>query len=336
MDRARRFFKKITPPRLVLPRRGDLALSQKALDFVDDLSEKFIGLWKNFKRFLRTQAKADWETRIQKLAGVISEWLAHPVVPRHLGKMLTLGLMIASLTSGVIYGNHIPAIKQGIASLRDDVANLAGYEFAHLNLTGGTYLKPADIREIMGVKANASLLFLDIEEARKSLLKEPWIADVKITKNLPQELRVIISERKPAALWQYEGKITTIASDGTVLLHEIRQEFRHLPLLVGKSADSEARGLVEALDTFPEVKEKLRAAVLISERSWRLLLKNGPEIKMPEKDLTTALGKVMRLDQSQHILSKDISSIDVRLDDRVTLRVNEGGKEARIFVGKSL
>jgi cell division protein FtsQ len=332
MDRARRFFKKINTPRLALPRRGafDTTISSKILTILEDNGQRissFIDSTRiKTKRFIRVQLKANWKSRVENLAIIITQWVAHPIVPKHFGVFFTAGLFATSLLSGVYYGNHVPQIKASMIDLRDDAANSIGYDIRTINIIGGTFIKEAEIREIMGMSPNKSLMFFDIEEAKAKLMQEPWIADVKLTKNLPHDLQIILTERKPVALWQYEGKVSVIAPDGKVLLHHIRPEFKNLPLLVGKSADVEAKSVTDALEIYPALKDNLRAAVLVSERSWRLILKNGLEIKLPEKNYSEALARLM---QKEILLTRDLESIDLRLADRITLRLSDGATEQR-------
>lgn len=332
MDRARRFFKKIKTPRLALPRRGafDTALSDKVLAVLEEYGQRFSSYIDSIriktKRYLRAQTRADWKSRIEILAMSITHWVAHPRVPKYFGVIFTVGLFTTSLLGGVYYGNHMPTIKNTMVDLRDDIANSLGYDIRTLQIVGGTFIKEAEIREIMGVSPHKSLMFFDIEEAKAKLIQEPWIADVKLTKNFPHVLQIVLTERKPVALWQFEGKVSVIAPDGKILLHHIRPEFKNLPLLVGKSADSEAKSITDVLEIYPALKDNLRAAVLVSERSWRLILKNGLEIKLPEKDYGEALARLM---QKEFLLTRDLESIDLRLADRMTLRLSEGATEQR-------
>ena len=68
----------------------------------------------------------------------------------------------------------------------------------------------------------------------------------------------------------------------------------------------------------------MRAAVLVSGRRWDLYLDDGVTIKLPEKNLRAALAQLVRLDAEQQLLARDVIVVDLRLPDRITVRLPEG------------
>jgi cell division protein FtsQ len=68
---------------------------------------------------------------------------------------------------------------------------------------------------------------------------------------------------------------------------------------------------------------------LVAERRWNLRLKNGVDVRLPEFDVERALDQLVGLDRDKKILSRDIVSIDLRLPDRVTVRLSEAAAQAR-------
>jgi len=50
---------------------------------------------------------------------------------------------------------------------------------------------------------------------------------------------------------------------------------------------------------------------------------------LPETDPLKALAHVEKLDQEQHLLSRDIAAVDLRLEDRVTVQLTASGMEQR-------
>ena len=85
-----------------------------------------------------------------------------------------------------------------------------------------------------------------------------------------------------------------------------------------------------ALDKYPSVRDQLSAAVLVAERRWNVVLKNGINILLPSAGLEQALDTLVRLERNNKILSRDISTIDLRLADRVTVRQSDEAVAARL------
>ncbi|HEX8807865.1 MAG TPA: cell division protein FtsQ/DivIB, partial [Xanthobacteraceae bacterium] len=69
--------------------------------------------------------------------------------------------------------------------------------------------------------------------------------------------------------------------------------------------------------------------VLVAERRWNLRLTNGMDVRLPENDLQVALDRLVKLDREKNLLSRDIASIDLRLADRVTVRLSDAALQAR-------
>ncbi len=68
----------------------------------------------------------------------------------------------------------------------------------------------------------------------------------------------------------------------------------------------------------------MRAAVLVADRRWDLHLDHGVTVKLPEKHVRQALAELVKLDADEKLLARDVVVVDMRLPDRVTVRLPEG------------
>ena len=182
---------------------------------------------------------------------------------------------------------------------------------------------------IAGVTGRSSLLFFDAEAARAQLLANPWIADAAVLKLYPDRLQIAITERRAFALWQRNGRVSVIADDGTVLQPFMEPRYRGLPLVVGRGAERQAKDFIGLIDRYPEIRSALRASVLVAERRWNLRLTNGMDVRLPETDLQSALDRLVALDREKKLLSRDITTVDLRLPDRITVRLSDAAAQAR-------
>jgi cell division protein FtsQ len=69
--------------------------------------------------------------------------------------------------------------------------------------------------------------------------------------------------------------------------------------------------------------------VLVAQRRWNLRLKNGIDVRLPETGVETALATLVDLDREKKLLSRDVTAIDLRLPDRVTVRLSDEAARAR-------
>ena len=65
-------------------------------------------------------------------------------------------------------------------------------------------------------------------------------------------------------------------------------------------------------------------AVLVADRRWDLHLENGVTIKLPEKGVKEALAQLVKLNAESRLLDRDVVVVDLRLPDRITVRLPEG------------
>ncbi len=251
-------------------------------------------------------------------------------VPRGLGSSAAAVLLLASVSYGAVRGGHVPQIVENVQDLCDAAANRLGFRISEVALDGEHEVTRDKILVLAGITDRSSLLFLDAERTRARLLANPWIADATVLKLYPDRLRIEIKERKPFALWQKDGRVALIATDGTVLEAAVPPRFDGLPRVVGKGAGRSAQDFLTLLTRYPMIAQMTEASVLVAERRWNLRLKGGLEILLPEGETEQALRILIDLDRRDKLLSRDIAVVDLRLlPDRVTVRQSDSAAAAR-------
>ncbi len=250
-------------------------------------------------------------------------------LPRGFGVAATIVIIGGSLAYGAVRGQHVPAVIDWLKDARDVAANSVGFRIAAISLSGEKEVSRNEILATAGVTGNASLLFLDADAARGRLMANPWIADAAVLKLYPDRLQISITERQAFALWQKDGHVNVIAADGTVLEPYVEDRYLGLPLVVGHGAARQAKDFLTFLDRYPDIRGLLRASVMVAERRWNLRLTNGIDVRLPESDVRSALDRLVALDRDKKLLSRDITMIDLRLPDRVTVRLSDTAAAAR-------
>jgi cell division protein FtsQ len=211
---------------------------------------------------------------------------------------------------------------------RDATASSLGFRIATISLSGEKEMSREEILDAIGVTGRTSLLFLDADAARARLLTIPRIGDAAVLKLYPDRLQITITERQAFALWQKDGKVSVIAQDGTVL-EPFSGRYEGLPLVVGKGAEWRAKDFLAVVDQYPDIRGAVRASIMVAQRRWNLRLNNGIDIELPESNVEAALQRLVALDKDKKLLSRDVSSIDLRIPDRVTVRLSPTALQAR-------
>src|SRR5215217_4888686 len=74
------------------------------------------------------------------------------------------------------------------------------FAIREVHLIGGKRVSPQQAQEQAGVVLDGNVFALDTAVAEKKLLENPWIAEARVTRDLPRTLRIEIKERQAAAL----------------------------------------------------------------------------------------------------------------------------------------
>jgi cell division protein FtsQ len=257
-----------------------------------------------------------WRSRLMRL-------------PSGIGIAGSILLLAGALGYGVVKGQHVADLTAWFKDARDTVANAAGLRIAAISLTGSKEVSREEILTTAGVTGRASLLFLDADAARTRLMANPWIGDAAVLKLYPDRLQITVTERQAFAIWQKDGRVSVIAADGTVLEPFVERRYVGLPLVVGKGAERFAKDFLAVIDRYPDIRAQIRASILVAERRWNLRLLNGIDVRLPETDLGAALDRLVALDRDKKLLSRDVTMIDLRLPDRVTVRLSDAAAQAR-------
>jgi cell division protein FtsQ len=271
-----------------------------------------------------------------RFSQIVNQWslLIDTRWPRGAGVAATALVMLASLGYGMVKGDHVASVVAVLRDARDAAANVAGFRIVSIALTGHRHISREEVLATAGITGITSLLFLDVEQTRERLKNNPWIADATVLKLYPGELQIGVKEREAFALWQKDGQVAVIAEDGTVLEPYVAPRLMRLPLVVGRGAETRAKDFLALLDQYPALRDVVRASVLVGERRWNLRLKNGIDVRLPESDVAPALARLVALDREKNLITRDILAIDLRLPDRVTVRLSDAAAQARIEAAK--
>jgi cell division protein FtsQ len=255
-------------------------------------------------------------------------------VPRGVGMAAAVLMILSSIVYGTVEGGHVPTIVSGFKEARDQAANAAGFRIVSVALSGNVRVSREEVLAIAGVTGTTSLLFLDVVAVRERLRTNPWIADATVLKLYPGELQVNITERQAFALWQKDRRVSVIAEDGTVLEPFVAPGLVQLPLVVGQGAEARAKAFLALLERYPAIRDQVRASILVGERRWNLRLRNGLDIRLPEADAAAALDRLVALERASKLTTRDIAAIDLRLPDRVTVRLAPAAAQSRLDATK--
>lgn len=277
------------------------------------------------KRAWTFTSKGRWRRAARRVFSTLDD--LNP--PRGLGSAAVVALMIVAAGYGINRGGHAPQLAKDLHALCDAAANVAGFRITSVAIAGAAKLSRGEVLDLVGVDSGSSLLCLDPASARARLDDNPWVANAAVLKLYPGRLQIELTERRPVALWQKDREVSVIAADGIVLEPYTGARFTELPLVVGDGADREAKTILTLLAVAPAIRAEVKASVLVAKRRWNLHLKNGIEVLLPEEEPGAALALLAELAREKQLMSRDITLVDLRLPDRVTVRLSDAAATAR-------
>jgi cell division protein FtsQ len=178
--------------------------------------------------------------------------------------------------------------------------------------------------------AKAPQALVDVVGIRQRLLRFGWIKDARVSRRLPDTLVNDVVERSPAALWQNSGKLALIDAEGVVLDRVPVDKMPDLPLLIGPGANAQERQLDRLMADVPTLKPQLASATWVGGRRWDLNFQSGETVALPEGETAArgALTKFAKLDKSSGLLGRGIVRFDLRIPDKMIVRLPRAPGEA--------
>lgn len=205
------------------------------------------------------------------------------------------------------------------------VAQATGAVVQKIEVTGAVYTSKDDLQAALGLKKGDSLVGFDAASARARIEKLPWVRLASVDRMLPDRVNVTIYEHVPLARLVADGKIWVINKDGQRIVADTDNTFPGLPLLQGDGAATAADGLFAHLANWPQLLGQLREAQWVGGRRWDLRFVSGVVVQLPEdtKDFNAdqALPLLAKLEEARHVLTLNAGQVDLRLPDRVVLRL---------------
>jgi cell division protein FtsQ len=234
------------------------------------------------------------------------------------------GVMIVGFGGMAIAGATLAGVPQYIGTETAKAIGRAGFEVKRVEVTGIDRMERLTVYAIALDQHSMAMPLVDLDKVRDQLLNYGWIKDARVSRRLPDTLVVDIVERKPAAIWQHNQKLSLIDKEG-VILEPIKpdQPAPELPLLIGKDANLEAVRLNKLMDQAPALKPMLASASWIGNRRWDLQFQSGEVLALPEGDTLAAkaLLRFARIDGVRRLLGRGFARFDMRDPKKFVARI---------------
>jgi cell division protein FtsQ len=250
-------------------------------------------------------------------------------VPRHFGVIFTALFLGSTAVYGMVLGGHTPLVLK-------ETTSRVGFAVGQIKVTGHVETSEIDVLEQLDLDGATSLIGFGTEAARQRVLQMPWVATARVTKMYPDGVSVELTEKVPFAVWQHGDVLSLVEEKGGEIVSFNDEKYLELPLVIGEGANLKAHEIVAMMSAYPDLSDRVKAFVYIGGRRWDLQMKDGVTVQLPEKDTDAALKIVAGLEAEQALLGKDIEVVDLRIDDRMVVRLTAEAQSVRDATIKEL
>lgn len=241
-----------------------------------------------------------------------------------LGSALILALVVGS------YAGAGQALEQYIAGR----AAASGFEVRRITVTGVARMNEQKVYERALAARDVPMPLVDLDGMREELLELNWVADARVSRQLPQTLAIDVVERVPHAVLKTPDKLVLIDGTGHELEPISKADARGMLIVTGPGAGRQVQGLAAMLDSAPALRPQVEEAEWIGNRRWNLTFRTGQVLALPQGDTeaASALVTFAQLDGKSRLLGGKVATFDMRAPERIYLRIP--GRGSRI-VGTS-
>ncbi|OPL16727.1 MAG: hypothetical protein AVO39_00090 [delta proteobacterium MLS_D] len=109
------------------------------------------------------------------------------------------------------------------------------FTLAEAAVKGTDRLSDREVIQLLGVDDSTNILTADLNKMVAGVKTNPWVRDVRMTRDLPNRLIVEIIERKPVALISHDHNIYLLDREGTIFKNLDHDDKIDLPVMTGFS-----------------------------------------------------------------------------------------------------
>ncbi|MGQ0526491.1 MAG: cell division protein FtsQ/DivIB [Alphaproteobacteria bacterium] len=204
------------------------------------------------------------------------------------------------------------------------LSSRAGFRVENIMVENRIRTDAAALMAIINTEKGAPLFSFNPAAAKEQIEKINWVESAQVERRWPNTIYINLQEREPVALWQSHKKLHLIDKEGTVITSEAVESFPDLIIVMGENAPAHIEDLMNGLMADEALHERVASAKWIGDRRWDLNLHNKAVIRLPETEIKAALELLSGMQEKEHILDKDIVSIDLREPGRMSVEPASG------------
>lgn len=238
---------------------------------------------------------------------------------------------VATVTGALVWAHKADLPGRIANAIHDATVGMtlqAGFAVREVYVAGRKETAQPDLLAALAVNIGDPILYFDADSARERLIDLGWVQDARVERRLPDRIVVTLKERTPVAIWQRSKKFLLVDRNGEVIGPEGVQHYSHLKIIIGDDAPKHAAHLLAMLEREPEMMQRVTHATWVSGRQWNIRIENAIDVRLPAENPEAAWQKLLEMEREYGVLRRDITTVDLRVPDHTTVRMNRKAEPA--------
>jgi cell division protein FtsQ len=220
------------------------------------------------------------------------------------------------------------AIRATVVDARNSIAQRPEFMVNLMAIDGSDSALSQTIRDAIPFDFPRSSFDFHPADVRALILELPSVKNASVRIRPGGVLQVDIVRRVPVAIWRTADGLSLVDAEGATISKLTRRSLRpDLPVIAGEGASAHLSEALQLVDASASLGDRLRGVVRLGERRWDVVLDRNQRILLPTDGAVQALERAIMLETTRDVLSRDIARVDLRLEQRPTVRMNATATE---------
>ena len=188
-----------------------------------------------------------------------------------------------------------------------------GFIIKNIEILGENNLDKNEIIKIVSTYNNKNIFNVNINNIYSEIKNNTWIKKATVEIIYPNTIKILLTEKKPIAIWQNRYGNSLITKNGDVISEKNLEKFKsYLPIIIGRNAQKNVHSILDIINSSKEFLKNIWSLTFVNERRWDVHFNQGLTIRLPSENVKKAWENVVYLNQKFNILSLGLTEIDLR------------------------
>jgi cell division protein FtsQ len=204
-----------------------------------------------------------------------------------------------------------------------DFSRSMHFPIDEVSIVGARHMDHQTIQHSLNPLVSQGFFGVEVDAIKDRILQMPWVEDVSVRRIWPNQVWVMITEKKPIANWNREA---LLSSTGDLFTPEKKNTPIDLPQFIGP--EGKHIYVMEYFNQLNSLLSPLRFKVVRLElthtRLWNITLNNGMKLTVNHKDFLTRFSHFVKVyPKVVGNRASEIEHVDLRYPNGLAIRWKE-------------